>query len=58
MLRRVAIATDDLPVVPADGDAVSGEVAAKDLPAFSIALIDGNRVVWAAGFGFAAVTAA
>ncbi|MFO0896460.1 MAG: serine hydrolase [Pirellulales bacterium] len=40
------------PLVAALRQAVSGEVAAKGLPAFSIALIDGDRVVWAAGFGF------
>jgi CubicO group peptidase (beta-lactamase class C family)/D-alanyl-D-alanine dipeptidase len=28
------------------------EMADKDLPAFSIALVDGNEVVWAQGFGF------
>jgi CubicO group peptidase (beta-lactamase class C family)/D-alanyl-D-alanine dipeptidase len=40
------------PLVAALRDAVASEVEAKDLPAFSIALIDGDRVVWAAGFGF------
>ncbi|MDP6468158.1 MAG: serine hydrolase [Pirellulaceae bacterium] len=33
-------------------DAIRLEVAAKELPAFSIALVDGQRTVWAAGFGF------
>src|SRR6266566_3937537 len=28
------------------------EMADKDLPAFSIALVDGNEVVWAQGFGY------
>lgn len=28
------------------------EVEAKDLPALSISLIDGDEIVWAAGFGF------
>ena len=28
------------------------EMADKDLPAFSIALVDGNQVVWAQGFGY------
>ena len=28
------------------------EMADKDLPAFSIALVDGNQVVWAEGFGY------
>lgn len=32
--------------------AIEYEVAAKRLPAFSIALIDDQRVVWADGFGF------
>ena len=40
------------PLVAALRGAVASEVAAKDLPAFSIALVDGDRVVWAAGFGF------
>src|SRR6202023_3487115 len=29
------------------------EMAAKDLPALSIALIDDQKIVWARGFGFA-----
>lgn len=32
--------------------AIEYEVAAKDLPAFSIALVDGDRVVWSEGFGY------
>lgn len=40
------------PLVAALRDVVAHEVAAKDLPAFSIALVDGDRVIWAAGFGF------
>jgi len=32
---------------------IAGEVAAKELPALSIALVDGQRIVWARGFGFA-----
>jgi CubicO group peptidase (beta-lactamase class C family)/D-alanyl-D-alanine dipeptidase len=33
-------------------DAIRLEVAAKELPAFSISLVDGRQTVWAAGFGF------
>ena len=32
--------------------AIQHEVVAKDLPAFSIVLVDDNRTVWAEGFGF------
>lgn len=32
--------------------AIRHEVQSKDLPAFSIALVDDDRVVWAEGFGF------
>jgi CubicO group peptidase (beta-lactamase class C family)/D-alanyl-D-alanine dipeptidase len=32
---------------------IAAEVVAKDLPALSIALVDGPRIVWAQGFGFA-----
>ncbi len=33
-------------------DAIASEVQQKQLPAFSIALVDGDQTVWAAGFGF------
>ncbi len=32
--------------------AISFEVKQKDLPAFSISLVDGEEIVWAEGFGF------
>jgi CubicO group peptidase (beta-lactamase class C family)/D-alanyl-D-alanine dipeptidase len=32
---------------------IEGEVAAKELPALSIALVDDQRIVWARGFGWA-----
>jgi CubicO group peptidase (beta-lactamase class C family) len=32
--------------------AVQAEVEAKRLPAFSIAIVDGDRTVWAEGFGY------
>ena len=32
---------------------IAAEVAAKGLPALSIALVDDQRIVWARGFGFA-----
>src|SRR5262249_8083153 len=28
------------------------QIKDKDLPAFSIALVDGNQIVWAQGFGY------
>jgi serine beta-lactamase-like protein LACTB len=40
-------------VVPTLEKWIGREVAAKDLPALSVALVDGPRVVWAKGFGFA-----
>lgn len=33
-------------------DAITYEVERKDIPALSIALVDGTRTVWSAGFGF------
>lgn len=33
-------------------EAIRREVAEKELPALSIALVDGERIVWQAGFGF------
>jgi CubicO group peptidase (beta-lactamase class C family) len=32
--------------------AIEQEMEAKDLPALSIAVVDGDRIVWAEGFGF------
>ncbi|MCA9173890.1 MAG: serine hydrolase [Planctomycetales bacterium] len=32
--------------------AIQHEVAAKDLPAFSISLVDGGQTIWSEGFGF------
>ncbi|MCA9062606.1 MAG: serine hydrolase [Planctomycetaceae bacterium] len=40
------------PAVQKLRQAVEFEVADKDLPALSISLIEGDREVWAAGFGF------
>jgi CubicO group peptidase (beta-lactamase class C family)/D-alanyl-D-alanine dipeptidase len=34
---------------------ITAEVTAKELPALSIALVEGDRLVWARGFGFADV---
>src|SRR5579884_3759235 len=31
---------------------IGREMQDKELPAFSIALVDGNQIVWAEGFGF------
>jgi len=33
------------------GSFITEEIAAKKIPAFSIALVDGDRVVWSQGFG-------
>ena len=33
------------------GEFITAEIAAKNIPAFSIALVDGDRVVWSHGFG-------
>jgi len=44
--------TDYKKVIERLEDAVRYEVEAKDLPAFSISLADGKRLVWAKGFGF------
>ncbi len=32
---------------------ISSEIEAKNIPAFSIALVDGDEIIWAKGFGFA-----
>jgi serine beta-lactamase-like protein LACTB len=32
---------------------IEGQVADKDIPALSVALVDGQRIVWARGFGLA-----
>ena len=44
-------ATDYSPAIEKLRAAVRHEVEQKQLPAFSISLVDGNRVVWADGFG-------
>jgi CubicO group peptidase (beta-lactamase class C family)/D-alanyl-D-alanine dipeptidase len=43
---------DYAPVVNALESLIRQEMADKDLPAFSIALVDGKEVVWAQGFGY------
>lgn len=45
-------ATDYAPVIENLESAIRYEVELKALPAFSIALVDNNQVVWASGFGF------
>ncbi|MCY2964046.1 MAG: serine hydrolase [Planctomycetota bacterium] len=45
-------ADDDAAVIERLSAAVRHEVGQKLLPAFSIAVVDGERVVWAEGFGF------
>src|SRR5260370_6966295 len=44
--------TDYAPLANTLESLIRQEMADKDLPAFSIALVDGNEVVWAQGFGF------
>ncbi|PYX51714.1 MAG: hypothetical protein DMG79_02490, partial [Acidobacteria bacterium] len=44
--------TDYAPVAKALESLIRQEMADKDLPAFSIALVDGNDIVWAQGFGY------
>src|SRR5262249_34332359 len=41
------------PVVERLEAMISREMAARGLPAVSVALVERNRVVWARGFGFA-----
>src|SRR5438477_13051444 len=43
---------DYAPVTKTLESLIRQEIADKDLPAFSIALVDGNEVVWAQGFGY------
>ena len=43
---------DYAPLANALESLIRQEMADKDLPAFSIALVDGNQVVWAQGFGY------
>src|SRR5437868_4797110 len=43
---------DYAPLVNALESLIRQEMADKDLPAFSIALVDGKEVVWAQGFGY------
>src|SRR5579871_4836885 len=44
--------SDYAPVANRLESMIRQEMADKDLPAFSIALVDGNEVVWAQGFGY------
>ena len=44
--------TDYAPLANTLESLIRQEMADKDLPAFSIALVDGNEVVWAQGFGY------
>src|SRR5690242_5093593 len=43
---------DYTPVAKTLESLIRREMADKDLPAFSIALVDGKEVVWAQGFGY------
>src|SRR5258707_5407988 len=44
--------TDYAPLANTLESLIRQEMADKDLPAFSIALVDGHEVVWAQGFGY------
>jgi CubicO group peptidase (beta-lactamase class C family)/D-alanyl-D-alanine dipeptidase len=44
--------TDYAPLANRLESLIRREMADKELPAFSIALVDGNEVVWAQGFGY------
>jgi len=44
--------TESAKIIERLQSAIRYEVEAKNLPAFSMALVDGDRVVWAEGFGF------
>jgi CubicO group peptidase (beta-lactamase class C family)/D-alanyl-D-alanine dipeptidase len=43
---------DYAPVAARLESIIRQEMADKDLPAFSVALVDGNQIVWAQGFGY------
>ncbi|MEZ6138361.1 MAG: serine hydrolase [Pirellulaceae bacterium] len=47
-----AVAVDYSAAIEKLQDAIRHEMAAKNLPAFSISLVDQDRTVWADGFGF------
>jgi CubicO group peptidase (beta-lactamase class C family)/D-alanyl-D-alanine dipeptidase len=51
--RNVEPRKDYAPVAEMLEPFIEHEMADKDLPAVSIALVDGQQVVWAKGFGFA-----
>ena len=44
--------TDYRPALQKLQDAITYEVEQKQMPAFSIALVDGEHTVWAEGFGY------
>jgi CubicO group peptidase (beta-lactamase class C family)/D-alanyl-D-alanine dipeptidase len=44
--------SDYAPIAAALGSVIEREIQEKQLPAFSIALVDGDQVVWAQGFGY------
>ncbi|OYP34736.1 serine hydrolase [Rhodopirellula sp. MGV] len=50
--QTTAAAVDYTPALERLQSAVRHEVEQKDLPAFSIALVDDDHVVWSDGFGF------
>ncbi len=49
---QAANASDYSDAVERLSEAIRFEVESKDLPAFSIALVDNDTIVWAEGFGF------
>jgi CubicO group peptidase (beta-lactamase class C family) len=60
LLSAGSICAQNIPAKPSHGqlaqlvsEAIRYELADKKIPALSIALVDGNSIVWAEGFGFA-----
>ena len=51
-VQRAAAATDYSKAIERLQTAIRHEVESKQLPAFSISLVDNDRIVWADGFGF------
>src|SRR5204863_5346527 len=50
--RHVTVRRDYASVAPSLESMIRQEMDDKQLPAFSIALVDGNQIVWAQGFGY------
>lgn len=48
---RIGPVPDYEPVVNLVADVIREQLEQKQLPAFSICLVDGDRIIWARGFG-------